>query len=632
MYLCSKQTHKQANKMKAKQLLISCLIFLCFFTGAWALETDGEGCYLIGSVQDWKDFAAIVETNPTVNAKMTADIDLGNDQTHIGSLTQDWGAYSGIFDGQGHTLTVAYNGGSRQIVAPFTQVAGATIKNLHVAGSINSVFAFIGVAGYVCGNTQSIISNVWMSASMTCSTGEWAQSGTIVGGLAGRSTSVVVTDCLFTGSFTCNQNSYCGCFIGYNYNSSSAIATNCLSLGTLNISGTGYRVTNDNCYIKQLNGSIPSSMQLTDEQLADGTITTALQASRAEEVWVQNPVTNLPMLKLFPTEQEPDENQLEQDAEGNYLIGSAQDWQVFAALVEISPTANAKMTTDIDLGDDQTMIGTLGVPYQGAFDGQGHTLTVNYDIYLNTNAVAPFAVVGDALIQRLHVDGSIKQQLCAAGGVAGTIMGNLTVRECWVSAYIYVQGYGSLQGTIGGIASYCDDPNVTDCEILIEDCMFSGELGTGYHCGSIMSHVNGGYGNHATLRNCLNMGTFPGSSGSTGTFIRPIQGDSFVIDNCFYKNSFGYTQGTWATDEQLADGSIATALQADREEEVWGQSLIGNWPMLKVFMDTFEDAINSPIADIKSKEGYYTLDGIRLTGKPTQKGIYIVNGRKVVVK
>ncbi len=54
--------------------------------------------------------------------------------------------------------------------------------------------------------------------------------------------------------------------------------------------------------------------------------------------------------------------------------------------------------------------------------------------------------------------------------------------------------------------------------------------------------------------------------------------------------------------------------------------------MLKVFMDSFEDAINSPIADIKGKEGYYTLDGIRLTGKPTQKGIYIVNGRRVVVK
>ena len=277
---------------------------------------------------------------------------------------------------------------------------------------------------------------------------------------------------------------------------------------------------------------------------------------------------------------------LNQDGEGNYLIGSVQDWTDFAIGINdgsIEGSANAKMTADIDLGDDQTMIGTLEHPYQGVFDGQGHTLTVNYDMYLSTNAVAPFDVVGDAIIQRLHVDGSIKQQLCAAGGVAGTIMGNLTVRECWVSAYMYVQGSGWLQGTIGGIASYCDDPNVTNCEIRIEDCLFDGELGTGYHCGSIMSHVNGDYGNHATLRNCLNMGTFPGASGSTGTFIRPIQGENFDIVNCFYKNSFGYVQGTQATDEQLADGTITTALQNGREEDVWAQDPVTNQPMLKIF-------------------------------------------------
>ena len=29
---------------------------------------------------------------------------------------------------------------------------------------------------------------------------------------------------------------------------------------------------------------------------------------------------------------------------------------------------------------------------------------------------------------------------------------------------------------------------------------------------------------------------------------------------------------------------------------------------------------------------YYTLDGRKLNGKPTQKGVYVVNGRKVVIK
>ena len=40
---------------KTKRLLISMLTLLYCCTGTWALEQDGEGYYLIGSVQDWKD-------------------------------------------------------------------------------------------------------------------------------------------------------------------------------------------------------------------------------------------------------------------------------------------------------------------------------------------------------------------------------------------------------------------------------------------------------------------------------------------------------------------------------------------------------------------------------------------------
>ena len=30
--------------------------------------------------------------------------------------------------------------------------------------------------------------------------------------------------------------------------------------------------------------------------------------------------------------------------------------------------------------------------------------------------------------------------------------------------------------------------------------------------------------------------------------------------------------------------------------------------------------------------GWYTLDGVKLSGKPTAKGIYINNGKKIVIK
>ena len=279
---------------------------------------------------------------------------------------------------------------------------------------------------------------------------------------------------------------------------------------------------------------------------------------------------------------------IEQDTDGYYLIGSVQDWKDFAELVETEPTTNGKLIADVDLGDDQTMVGSMESPYRGIFDGQGYTLTVNYDMNLTTSAVAPFTVVGDAVIQKLHVAGSIKQQYCAAGGVVGSIMGNVTIKECWVSAYMYVRGSGNLQGTIGGIASCCDNSAARNCSILIEDCVFSGEMATGYHCGSIMSHVNGYNGNSAVIRNCLAIGTYFSFSGTTGTFIRVgVQGDPYTIDNCYYKTSWGAVQGTQATETQLSDGTTAAALG-----DAWVQDPELGIPMLKIFADAGENVID----------------------------------------
>jgi hypothetical protein len=37
-------------------------------------------------------------------------------------------------------------------------------------------------------------------------------------------------------------------------------------------------------------------------------------------------------------------------------------------------------------------------------------------------------------------------------------------------------------------------------------------------------------------------------------------------------------------------------------------------------------------SDSEGKEEWYTLDGKRLDGKPSQKGLYLRNGKKVVIK
>ena len=266
-----------------------------------ALPTDGDGYYLLGSVQDWKDFAEIVNsgTNASANARMTADIDLGDDQTHIGTIGDSSVGrvcYSGIFDGQGHTLTVAYVG-TTNYSAPFTQTKNATIKNIHVTGTIQSAYGQAnGILSVARGDDY--ISNAWVSVNITSTGSGWQECASICG-VTDYVAHVYITDCLFTGEINFN-GSYNGCFLGYN--SGSATITNCLSTGTFkNGSSNDFRGTHTNCYVKQFPSTIPTAMQLTDEQLTDGTITANLNNGRtgADAPWVQDAGADEPRLALF---------------------------------------------------------------------------------------------------------------------------------------------------------------------------------------------------------------------------------------------------------------------------------------------------------------------------------------------
>jgi hypothetical protein len=43
-------------------------------------------------------------------------------------------------------------------------------------------------------------------------------------------------------------------------------------------------------------------------------------------------------------------------------------------------------------------------------------------------------------------------------------------------------------------------------------------------------------------------------------------------------------------------------------------------------------AVKDQMADWRINDGWYTLDGRKLNARPTQKGIYINKGKKVVIK
>jgi hypothetical protein len=272
---------------------------------------------------------------------------------------------------------------------------------------------------------------------------------------------------------------------------------------------------------------------------------------------------------------------LTKDDAGNYLIGSVSDWRDFADLVQQTPKVNAVMTADIDLGSDQTMIGTPEVPFEGTFNGKGHTLTVHYES--TEDGIAPFRYTKNATFEGIHVAGSIHTTGYAVSGlIVNASLGNeqTVIRQCWVSVRLEADVIeGPLQNSLAGFCTEFANNGV------IEDCLFDGVFADkNIRCG-------GGFVNYSsfpvTIRNSLNLGTFPNGRVEDGcaTFVRtdyrPAEDDK--LEKVYFLNPYGLEQGLYVSESLLADGTVTGALQAKRAEQVWVQDATTGRPMLKVF-------------------------------------------------
>ena len=576
--------------------------------------------YNISSAEDWKTVAEGIN-NGTIPAdtyiRMTADIDLGDCQTVFGLSNV---CYQGTFDGQGHTLTVHLDIATDG-VAPFRHINNATIKNLAVAGSVTGGIHSSGLVGGIKSASDNLISNVMVSVEIT-TTG--SHCGGIIG--HGEESNTTLQDCLFNGSI--NGGSNVGVLWGWSNYPSVVTITSCLENGTYTNCGydpvfrtySGTNVVTNTYYV---NGSSTYGTQATSEILADGTVTNALNNGRTgdDAPWVQQ--GGKPMLKMFA---------VQQDAEGNYLLSSASHWKQFAAIVETIPTANAKMTADIDLGDDQTRIGTITEPtpndavkYQGIFDGQGHTLKIAYVVSSgSTNLAAPFAKVNGATIKNMHITGTITSTGCHPCSVVADSWGTTTIQNIWSDVIIQ-----SIERSGG---DWIECSSLVGCmkggNLTLSDCLFTGSVSaTGGHNGCFIGYIDGGT---ADIYNSLSTGEFTGSFSYPGTH-----------HNCYVKQfPSGVPSDMQCTDDELANGTIATALQYGRDEEIWVQDRALNQPMLKLFAS--ESGISTgealPLYKVQSSkitvqsEEWYSISGQKLSGKPTAKGIYIVTGKKVIMK
>ena len=155
-----------------------------------------DGSYTVYTANGLKEWAEAVQTDPTLNITLTADIDLtGKEWTPVGNSGQ---TYNGTFDGQGHTITGLNISSPSEAVALFHNIGGGgKVMNLQLKDVTYKGSTAMG--GIAHGNNGTITACSVMG-TLTNTTNNGA-----VGGIAAINYGTI-TACWFNGTITGGSN------------------------------------------------------------------------------------------------------------------------------------------------------------------------------------------------------------------------------------------------------------------------------------------------------------------------------------------------------------------------------------------------------------------------------------------
>lgn len=182
-----------------------------------AAEGTADDLIEISSEAGLKDFRNKVNAGEkNLCAKLTKDITLSEDWTPISSNAQyPSEAFSGIFDGNGHTIKGLRINASTAYQGFFAYTNGATIKNLTIDGSVTSSENYVG--GIVGNAPNTTIQNCLFSGSVTTTKNKGAYVGGIAGYAGGSSTAAktTITGCVNKATVTGEATDNAGGIAGY---------------------------------------------------------------------------------------------------------------------------------------------------------------------------------------------------------------------------------------------------------------------------------------------------------------------------------------------------------------------------------------------------------------------------------
>ena len=609
--------------------------------------TQSGDIYTIKTAEGWNYFCRRMEVDGDLNGFSGKTVVLAGNITVTTSMAGSGkDPFKGTFDGDGHTLTFNHTA-SAPCSAPFQNTNGATIRNLHATGQIDGgIWNYIGgLVGSAEGNLT--IENCRVSTQISSTVSGTAFNGGFVGLLSSHYDQCHITGCVFDGLIYNSEYSgttygcggFVGCFSQYGY----AILKDCLF-----IHGQ-YDNNNGKCELWWGNENDKNSTFLhrTNNQ-GEGKLTNCFYVGTRGLKQGSPAVESATAPTNFAHLGTPTDHCFMQTYGRLMVFNGKYYTPTYGDLVETYDYSGVK-SYNIEYDDK-----TLGIPdittqmwvpllrYKRSFtNGKPVTVMMPFNF---TKSAFKKSGSSDGLtghfyeFKGIHLDPQTSKWTAEMGEPDNPETTTMTANTPYLYVpddepeYWYIDNGGSgvnifTEGNEGGnkVTPY-DGSNESfrwnkwdfigtyqprywydgsDSEHPAENI---GELGKVYGFAGATKEVQGIYNNTITVE--------------AGEFVRAKNGAKIRPTSCYlmwtgyepdYAPARGLTRGA-AADEEMPQRITVKLVSASGETTAIGTLDTKTGEM------TFDS------------EAWYTLDGVRLSGKPSKKGLYINNGKKVIVK
>lgn len=572
---------------------------------------DGD-TYTIKSVGGWRYFCHLIKEGLAPDGFGGKTVKLGTSIESSEMAGKSGHPFKGTFDGQNYTLTFNRTA-AEHLSAPFHYINGATISNLHVEGTITggTYESLGGLVGHSEGNIT--INNCRVSTEISTTHSGGASHGGVIAQWNGSYATCTVTGCVYDGLIynpdEAGVTTSCHGFIGWDYGNNGTITfTDCLSAPAAY--GTGKYALGGNCFTFVYPNSEPTlTYNMTNcyytSTLGNRQGRPAATATTAPGN-LGNATTDHGMVDGY-------ENGFLYD--GNYYTpkyGDAvveyrfNDWNERAD-VTINGTGNNLVGVNITEAVDNIKSVTYNRPFTAA---QAATVILPFSYICNGNEGGKFFGFKEVVY-----DENLHKWVCTMQEPGNTAVTPLTAN----TPYLFMPDdattmtFPNIVSMTGGV--------VTLQTTTANDGLYGGATTDaawnfhGTYKGKSWAVASNDYGFAAQGGTAVH-----GEEVVAGQFVRFTTGAFIKPMRCY----LSYV-GTEAP--APARGLTRAAATYDLPQSITVRLVSRNGETTAIgTLDTKTGELSF------DSEAWYTLDGVRLSGKPSTKGIYINNGKKIVIK